>query len=97
MASRKKVLARRVGAQGDLEAAATAAVRWTRQRPWSERACRAVMELELARGESTAALHVFGQRRQGLGTEFQVSPTAPTLALAAAKLLLKRAPSPRNA
>ena len=74
--------AERARALGDLGAALDAAYRWTRLRPWSERACRTVMELELARDEPTAALHAFGRLRKALADEVLAGPSDPTLALA---------------
>ncbi|MEJ2292459.1 MAG: BTAD domain-containing putative transcriptional regulator [Deinococcales bacterium] len=68
--------------EGDLAAAVLAAVKLVRLRPWSEDACRTLMELELARGEPGAALRAYARLRRALAEEVGAAPTAATQALA---------------
>ncbi len=68
---------------GDLAAAAAAAERLTHLDPWSEAACRTVMEVALAQREPAAALRAFRRLRRTLAHEVGSEPGVETVALAA--------------
>jgi len=66
----------------DLAAAAAGAEQLARLDPWSENACRTVMELALAQAEPAAALRAFRRLRQELAREVGTQPGPETVALA---------------
>lgn len=66
----------------DLAAASAAAERLAHLDPWSEAACRAVMEVALAQGEPAAALRAFRRLRRALARELGTGPGEQTVALA---------------
>lgn len=66
----------------DLPAAAASAEQLARLDPWSEAACRIVMELALAQGEPAAALRAYRRLRRELAREVGTHPGPETVELA---------------
>ncbi|HKI57864.1 MAG TPA: BTAD domain-containing putative transcriptional regulator [Trueperaceae bacterium] len=66
----------------DLAAAAVAAERLSRLDPWSETACRTVMEVALAQQEPATALRAYRRLRRALEQEVGTEPGVETVALA---------------
>ena len=69
-------------AAGELEPARDTLLRWLALDPLSEEAYQRLMRVQLARGDTSAALQVYTTLRTRLAEELQVKPSADTMALA---------------
>src|SRR3989440_5381406 len=67
---------------GELEQARATLTRWLAFDPLSEEACRRLMRVHLALGDTTAALQVYATCRARLAQDLRVKPSAETVALA---------------
>lgn len=66
----------------ELEPAKATLTRWLGLDPLAEEACRRLMRVHLAQGDSTAALQVYATLRARLAEELRIKPSAETAALA---------------
>ncbi|HET8851445.1 MAG TPA: AAA family ATPase, partial [Ktedonobacteraceae bacterium] len=69
-------------AAGELEPARATLTRWLALDPLAEEAYQRLMRVQLARGDTSAALQVYATCRARLAEELQVKPSADTVALA---------------
>ena len=69
-------------AAGELEQARATLLRWLALDPLQEEAYRRLMRVQLALGDTTAALQVYATCRASLAEELLVKPSADTVALA---------------
>jgi DNA-binding SARP family transcriptional activator len=67
---------------GELEQAKATLTRWLALDPLAEEACRRLMGVHLALGETSAALQVYATCRARLAEALQIAPSAETIALA---------------